>query len=91
MKGIPHKRIALLFVAVILFLAFVPAFYPVEDECLSKDSSVSRAYSHLYTAFNILNDFDCRVGWIRKPLTFDISLYLPSVFYQSIETRAPPV
>jgi hypothetical protein len=91
MKVMTQKKIALLFVALLLFLSLVPAFFPVEDECLIKDSPVSRAYSQLYTAFNIPYDFDFRLGWIRRPLTCYISWYLPSVFYPSTENRAPPV
>ncbi len=90
MKRTPQKKIALLFVVLLFFLALVPAFYPVEDECLLKDSSVSRAYSHLYAALNIPYGFDCHLGWIRRPLAINASWSLPNVFYLSTETRAPP-
>jgi hypothetical protein len=90
MNGSMQKRIALLFVGLILFLAFIPAFYPVEDEGLLKDSPVYRAYSQLYTAFNIAYDFDYHLGWTRTSATPDVSWYLPTVLYSSTETRAPP-
>ena len=90
MKGMPQKKIALLFVALLLFLALVPAFYPVEDECLLKDSPVFRAYSQLYAAVNAQYDFDCRPGWIIRSLAFHTSWYLPGVFCPATETRAPP-
>jgi hypothetical protein len=91
MKGMLQKKFALLFVALLLFLSLIPAFYPVENECLLKDSPVFRAYSQLYTAYNIPYDFDYRQDWIRRPLTFHTSWYLPRVFCPSTETRAPPV
>jgi len=90
MKGSMQKTIALLSVAVILFIALMPAFYPVEDEGLLKDSLVYRAYSQLSTAFNIAYGFDCHLGWTRNFSTLDTSWYLPNVFHTSTETRAPP-
>jgi len=90
MKGKMQKRIALLIVAILFFLALIPAFYPVEDEALSKGTSVYSAYSQLYTAFNIACDFDCRIGWTRNFSTLDASWHLPSVLHSSTETRAPP-
>ncbi len=90
MIGTLQKKIALLFVFLLFFLALVPAFYPVEDECLLKDSSVSRAYNQLYAAFSIPYGFDYHLGWIRRPPAFHTSWYLPNVFYPSTETRAPP-
>jgi len=85
-----QKRIALLFVVVLFFLALIPAFYSVEDEILSKGSSAFSAYSQLYTAFNIAYDFDCHLGWTRSYSTLDTSWHLPSVLHSSTETRAPP-
>jgi hypothetical protein len=90
MKGMMQKRIALLVVVVLFFLALIPAFYPVEDEVLSKGSSAYSAYSQLYTAFNITCGFDCHLGWTRNFSTLDASWYLPSVHHSSTETRAPP-
>jgi len=90
MKGTMQKRIALLFVALLLFLTIFPVFYPVEDEGLLKDSPAYRAYSHLAIALNIAYDFDCHLGWTRNSSTLDTLWYLPSVFYSSTETRAPP-
>jgi len=90
MKGTMQKRIALLFVALLLFLTIFPVFYPVEDEGLLKDSAAYRAYSHLATALNIAYDFDCHLGWTRNSSTLDTLWSLPSFFYSSTETRAPP-
>jgi len=90
MKESVQKTIALLFVAIILFLALMPAFYPVEDEGLLKDTSVYRAYSQLFTAFNIAYGLDCHLGWTRIFSTLDTSWHLPNVFHASSETRAPP-
>jgi ABC-type uncharacterized transport system permease subunit len=90
MRGMMQKRIAFLFVVVLLFVALVPAFYPFEDEALLKDTPAYRAYSQLYTAFNIAFDFDCHVGWTRNSSTFGAVWYVPSVFHSSTETRAPP-
>ena len=90
MKGMTQKRIALLIVAILFFLALVPAFYPVEDEVSSKGSFAYSVYSQLFTAFNITYDFDCHLGWTRNFSTLDASWFLPSVLHSSSETRAPP-
>ncbi len=91
MKGTMQKRIALLVVALLLFFAFIPTIYPVEDEGFLKDSAVYRAYSQLYTGFTISYDFDCLLGWTRNSSAFDTLWNLPNVFHSSSETRAPPV
>jgi len=90
MKGKMQKRIALLFIGLLLFLAFIPAFYPVEDEGLFKDSAIYRAYSQLHTAFNIVYDFGYHLGWTRTTSIMVVSWYLPIVLHSSTETRAPP-
>ena len=90
MKGLMQKRIALLFVAVIFFLALIPALYPAEDEGCLKDSPAYRAYSQLYTAFNIACEFDWHFGWTRNSSMLGASWYLPSVLHSSTGTRAPP-
>ena len=90
MKGTIQKRIALLIVAVLFLLALIPAFYPVEDEVLSKGAAVYRAYGQPYIALNTAYDFDRHLGWTRIASTLDTLLNLPSVHHESIETRAPP-
>jgi hypothetical protein len=90
MKGIMHKRIALLFLALLLFLTIFPVFYPVEDEGLLKDIPAYKAHSHLATALNIAYDFDSQVGWTRNSSTLNTLRYLPSFFCSSTENRAPP-
>jgi hypothetical protein len=90
MRGTMQKRIALLVVAILFFLALIPAFYPVEDEVLSKGSSVYSAYNQLFTAFNSACEFDCHLGWTRNSSILGASWYLPSVLHSSTETRAPP-
>lgn len=89
-KGMMQKRVALFVVGLLLLLALIPTFCPVEDECLLKDSSAHRAYDQLSAAFNTAYDFDCNIGWTRTSSTFVISWYLPSVLHSSAETRAPP-
>ncbi len=91
MKGMMQKRIAFLFVVVLLFVALVPAFCPFEDDALLKDTPAGRAYSQLFTALNIAYDFDCHIDWTRNSSTLDAVWYVPSVFHSSTETRAPPV
>ncbi len=91
MSKIMQKRIALLFVTILFIVAIIPAFYPVEDETLPKDSPIYRAYDQLYTSFNSADDFNCNVGWIRTSSKLDISWTLPNVLLSTAETRAPPV
>ncbi len=90
MKRMMQKRIAFLFVAVLLFVALVPALFPLEDETLLKDTSVYRAYSQLYTAYNTAYDFDSHIGWTRISSTLDAVWHFPNVVHSSIVTRAPP-
>ena len=90
MKGMMQKRIALLFVAILFILAIIPAFYPVEDESLSKDSPAYRAYGQLSAAFTIAHDFDGKPGWTRIASKLDTSLTLPSILPSTAESRAPP-
>ncbi len=85
-----QKRIAFLFVAVLLFVALVPALFPLEDETLLKDTSAYRAYSQLYTTCAITSDFDCHLGWTRISSTFDAVLHFPNIVHSSTVTRAPP-
>ncbi len=85
-----QKRIAFLFVAVLLFVALVPALFPLEDETLLKDTSANRAYSQLYTTCVIASDFDCHIGWTRISSTLDAGLHFPNVSHSSTVTRAPP-
>ncbi|HUK99902.1 MAG TPA: hypothetical protein VLX29_03515 [Nitrospirota bacterium] len=90
MRRKTQKRIALLSVVIIFVLALIPAFYPVEDEVLPNDSSVYRAYGQLYTAYNIVHDFGCTLGWAKTSLKFDAFWTLPNVLPSSAENRAPP-
>ncbi len=90
MKGMMQKRVALLIVVFLFFLALIPAFYPAEDEVPLKDSPVYSVYGHLYTAFNTAYNFDCHLGWTRSSSALDTSCDLPSVLPSSTETRAPP-
>jgi hypothetical protein len=91
MKGLMQKRIALLFVAILFVLALIPAFYPVEDDALPKDSAVYRAYGQVYTAVTDAFHFDCNLSWTRNSSTLDTSWNLPNVLPSSAEPRAPPV
>jgi hypothetical protein len=90
MHGTMQKRIALLFVVVFLFLALVPAFYPLEDEGLAKDSLVCKAYSQLFAIVDTANDFDWNLGWTRTFSTLITLWILPNVLSSTAETRAPP-
>jgi hypothetical protein len=90
MKGMMQKRIALLFVAVLLFVALVPALYPLEDEGLLKDTSAHRVYSQLFAAYIIECDFGCHIGWTRNTSAFNSVWRLPNVVHSSTVTRAPP-
>jgi hypothetical protein len=90
MKGMMQKRIALLIVGILFALALIPAFYPVEDDALLKDSTVCRAYGQIYTAVTDAFNFDCILGWTRNSSTLKTSWNLPNVLPSSAETRAPP-
>ncbi len=85
-----QKRIALLVIVILLFLALIPAFYPVEDEVLAKDSLVYRAYGQLFTIFGTAYHFDCNLGWTRTFSTLIALWILPNVLSSTAETRAPP-
>ena len=90
MKGIMQKRIALLFVAILFFLALVPAYYPLEDETLHSDGSFCSVYGQLFAAENAFYFFDHDVCWIEtSPPPENISI-LPKALFSPTETRAPP-
>jgi hypothetical protein len=90
MRVMTQKRIALFFVTILFILAIVPAFYPVEDEAVPKDSTIYRAYGQLYTSLNGIYVFDCNLGWTRTSSKLDSPWTLPSVPPSTSQTRAPP-
>ncbi len=90
MKWTRQKRIALLFVAILFILALIPAFYPVEDEALSKDCAFCNAYDQLFTTSNAFYDFEHNLCWIKTPPSFVIPCNLPKPLPSTAETRAPP-
>jgi hypothetical protein len=90
MHGKMQKRIALLFVVVLLLLALVPAFYPLEDEGLAKDSVVYSVYGQLFAVLDTAYNFDCNLGWTRIFSTRINEWVLPHILSSTAETRAPP-
>ncbi len=90
MKGVIQKRIALLFVAILIILALVPAYYPLEDEALRSDGSFSSVYGLLFAAISPVYFFDHDLCWIEtSPPQKNVGA-LPKVLFFSSETRAPP-
>jgi hypothetical protein len=90
MHKMMQKRIALLFVLVFLFLALIPAFYPVEDEVLAKDSLVCRVYTQLFALVDTAYNFDSNLGWTKTSSMLITLWILPNVLSSTAETRAPP-
>jgi hypothetical protein len=90
MKGILHKRIALLFVAILFILALIPAYYPPEDEALRNDGPFSRAYGLLFAAVCPVYFFDHNLCWVETSSPHKKIGILPKAHSSSSETRAPP-
>jgi hypothetical protein len=90
MSGIMQKRIALFFVAVLFLLALVPAYYPVDDEALRKDSPFCNAYDQLFSATNAYYWFGHDLYRIETSTTPGTSCSLPKAFASAKESRAPP-
>jgi hypothetical protein len=85
-----QRRIALLFVAILLILAVVPAYYPVEDETLRKDCPFCNAYDQLFTATNVYYGIYHDFRRIETSVSPGIPCNLPKPLPSAAESRAPP-
>ncbi len=85
-----HKRLALLFIALIFFLTLVPAYYPPDDEALRQNPSLSDVIIQPFTTTGIFSDFKQHQNWTGVSLSWDIFYHLPQYTPSSTGTRAPP-
>jgi hypothetical protein len=89
-KSSVRKKITILLVATLFFLALIPAFYPLEDEALRGNGFFGKTYSQLFTAVIAIHDFGFSLCSLTIASSMEIPCILPNALPASSETRAPP-
>ncbi len=90
MKKITQKRIALLFVSLLVVLVLIPAFHWAEDDSQREDCPTCRAYGQLFAVVGGFAGIDVRPFWTQTAPSTEIACILPNAFPLSSESRAPP-
>jgi len=86
-----HKRLAVVFMAVLLIAVFAPVLSQLNDEITRKSTPGCDAYDQFSAAMHVSDVFNYRQPWLRSPAVPEIPYHLPSKNPSSSETRAPPV
>ena len=84
------KSFALLFLALILVLTFVPAYIPPDSETVLKNAPQSDLLPLLFTVAGTFDGLVGHVGGAGIPLLWDIAYYVPSYVPSLTGPRSPP-
>jgi hypothetical protein len=85
-----QKRLALILIALIVVLTFVPAYYPPDDEALRQTTSLNDVHGLLFTVNGTFSDFDRHRCWTGVTLSLNIFYQLLQNVFSPTGTRAPP-
>jgi hypothetical protein len=85
-----QKRLVFLFLAILLLLALVPAYYATDDDALQQNTSYYDVFGHSLSSAGVVHDVNHSPSWTGLSLSWDIFYHLPQHVPSKRGTRAPP-